>query len=114
MRSRPSSFHRVSSPSSRRTLRLGVISPILVLASSCSLVYDLSPDQCGKNDDCAHFGTGYTCDEGICVDHSPPPTGGTSGDAGTGGSGATSGDAGASKGGSSSGGKGGTSGGKGG
>src|SRR5687768_11670447 len=33
----------------------------------CSLIYDLSPDQCGTNADCDSFGEGlYLCEEGMC------------------------------------------------
>jgi hypothetical protein len=35
--------------------------------SGCSLIYDLSPDQCGTNADCASFGENYSCVEGMCV-----------------------------------------------
>ena len=47
--------------------------------SGCSLIYDLSPDQCGTNSDCDSFGSNYVCEEGMCkafekpgecVDHS--------------------------------------------
>jgi hypothetical protein len=59
---------------------LGVIPFFLLLGSSCSLVYDLDPDQCSSNTDCVRrFGQGYVCDVGICT------TG--SGDAGSGGKG---------------------------
>jgi hypothetical protein len=83
----------------QRKLGIGAF-PILALASSCSLVYDLSPDQCGKNSDCAQFGD-YRCEEGLCVPNVPASggssgtdaSGGTAGnDAGTSGtSGTTSG-----------------------
>jgi hypothetical protein len=47
----------------------------------CSLIYDLSPDQCGTNADCDSFGEDYLCEEGMCK---PDPTVGgdcrTSGD----------------------------------
>src|SRR6478752_3888017 len=46
---------------------LGTIPLFLLLASSCTALYDLSSDQCGSNDDCvARFGAGYSCDVGIC------------------------------------------------
>jgi hypothetical protein len=67
-------------------LRFSGLTPLLVLASSCSLVYDLSPDQCGKTADCEHFGANFICEEGICKDRSPA-TGGSAGDTGSGGSG---------------------------
>lgn len=86
---------------------LGLLPLLLIIGPSCSLVYDLSPDQCGSNDDCtAHFGSGYTCDSGICVCHdqsvcgSKPGTGGmntggTSAVGGSSGTAAVGGDAGA-------------------
>lgn len=94
---------RSSSPasrffSSRRSnlsgkLRLGAAAALL--GSSCSLVYDLSPDQCGNNSECARFGANFVCEEGICVDRSPSSggkggrasggDGGTGNDTGTGG-----------------------------
>jgi len=77
---------------------LGWVPLFLVFGSGCSLVYDLSPDQCGTNSDCDHFGPNLSCDSGICVCKSSACTAPTSG--GTGG-----------KGGSSSGGTGGTTGG---
>lgn len=90
---------RSSSRSSlARRLRLGGAAALL-LASSCSLVYDLSPDQCSKNTECAKFGPSYTCDEGVCVNHAPNTGGaagtggrasGGSGNRGGGGSGGTS------------------------
>jgi hypothetical protein len=47
---------------------LGSIPFILLLASSCSVIYDLSADQCTSNDDCiGRFGQGYTCDVGLCI-----------------------------------------------
>ena len=50
------------------SLAFGAISLFLLFGSSCSLVYNLSPDQCGSNDDCvARFGRGHTCDLGICI-----------------------------------------------
>jgi hypothetical protein len=67
---------------------LGLLPFFLVLGPSCSLVYDLSPDQCGTNDDCAHFGPGMVCNSGICAcgNKSLCGTGGTGGtDGGTGG-----------------------------
>jgi hypothetical protein len=92
---------------------LGLLPFTLILGSSCSLVYDLSPDQCGNNSDCQRmFGADFVCSEGICecpagttCDASGGTgggnggtggdTGGVSGTAGTGGSiGATGGDAG--------------------
>ena len=51
------------------SLAFAAISLFLLLGSSCSLVYNLSPDQCGSNADCdARFGKkGYTCDLGLCA-----------------------------------------------
>ena len=46
----------------------------------CSLIYDLSPDQCGTNADCESFGANYICEEGMCK--------GSGGSAGTSGMGA--------------------------
>jgi hypothetical protein len=91
----------------------GLLPFTLILGSSCSLVYDLSPDQCGSNTDCVRmFGQDFVCNTGICEcpagsrcdagggTGGTPPTGGTGGDtggvsgsAGTGGS-TTGGDAG--------------------
>jgi hypothetical protein len=91
----------------------GLLPFTLILGSSCSLVYDLSPDQCGSNTDCERmFGQDFVCNTGICEcpagsrcdagggTGGTPPTGGTGGDtggvsgsAGTGGS-TTGGDAG--------------------
>jgi hypothetical protein len=46
---------------------VGTIPLLLLLASSCSALYDLNADQCSSNDDCfARFGQGYTCDVGLC------------------------------------------------
>ncbi len=75
---------------------LGILPFTLIFGSSCSLVYDLSPDQCGNNSDCARFGKGFICSEGICECPEgalcdPDPTGGTGGASGTGGDGATGG-----------------------
>jgi hypothetical protein len=67
---------------------------LLLLGSSCSLVYDLSPDQCGSNADCeSHFGQGFTCDAGICIcrDASCSGTSGSGGSSANGGSGASGG-----------------------
>jgi hypothetical protein len=45
----------------------------------CSLIYDLSPDQCGTSADCeSSFGANYVCEEGMCK----PGGGGGSGAAG--------------------------------
>ncbi len=80
---------------------MGLLPFFLVLGPSCSLVYDLSPDQCGTNDDCAHFGPGMVCNTGICACGNKAlcgaggsgATGGTGGDGGTlfGGTGGTDG-----------------------
>src|SRR3954466_3971892 len=64
----------------------------LVLGSGCSLVYDLSPDQCGTNSDCDHFGPNLSCDSGVCVCKSSACTSVTSGGTGAkGGAGGTTG-----------------------
>lgn len=69
---------------------LGLLPFFLVVGPSCSLVYDLSPDQCGTNDDCAHFGEGMTCEAGICTCTNKTlcsaSTGGSAGKSGSGGS----------------------------
>ena len=84
------------------SIAFGAIS-LLLLGSSCSLVYDLNPDQCASNDDCVtRFGKGYTCDLGICAsptsasgrggtDSSGGATAGASDQAGKTGKGGTSG-----------------------
>jgi hypothetical protein len=72
----------------------GLAGSLLLLASSCSLLYDLSPDQCGTNADCAHFGAGYRCEAGICKGSGVVGTGGSGGTA-TGGRPTTSGGSGA-------------------
>jgi hypothetical protein len=46
---------------------VGLLPFFLVLGPSCSLVYDLSPDQCSTNSDCDHFGPGMVCNSGICA-----------------------------------------------
>ena len=49
------------------SLALGAFSLFLLLIPSCSLVYDLDPDQCASNGDCtALFGQGHVCELGIC------------------------------------------------
>src|SRR3954463_9801523 len=63
----------------------------LVLGSGCSLVYDLSPDQCGTNSDCDHFGPHLTCDSGVCLCKSSACSAVTGGTGGQGGSGGTTG-----------------------
>lgn len=56
----------------------------------CSLIRDLSVDQCSTNADCTRFGSNYECsDEKVCVGKEEP-NGGKSG-GGSGGNGATSG-----------------------
>ncbi len=79
---------------------------------SCSLIYDLSPDQCARTSDCDAFaaadGKTYSCQAGTCVADETGGKGGTSGTGATGGSGLTSGTGGAT------GGRGGSSGGTGG
>lgn len=68
-----------------------VLSPIPligVLLSSCSVLYDLSTDQCSTNAECVgRFGRGFVCEVGICQcdDDSCRGSGGTS----TGGKGGT-------------------------
>jgi hypothetical protein len=72
----------------------GPVPLLLLLGSSCSLVYDLSPDQCGSNADCiANFGEGFTCDAGVCTCREASCTGGSGrgGSTGGGGTGATGG-----------------------
>ncbi|HYO93724.1 MAG TPA: hypothetical protein VER33_04395, partial [Polyangiaceae bacterium] len=58
-----------------------------ILGSACSVLYDLSPDQCGSRADCASFGANYRCEAGICVSSvagrggaGPGGTGGTAGE----------------------------------
>jgi hypothetical protein len=48
----------------------------------CSLIYDLSPDQCGTNSDCSSFGSDFRCDEGMCVSNSAGGSGGSGGSSG--------------------------------
>jgi len=80
------------------SLAFGAISLFFLVGSGCSLVYNLSADQCSSNGDCvARFGQGYTCDLGICTTGntgssgkgggSNGATGGTIGDGGESGSG---------------------------
>lgn len=65
---------------------VGLLPFFLVLGPSCSLVYDLSNDQCSTNADCDHFGPGMVCNSGICACGNKSQCGsGTTG--GTGGSG---------------------------
>jgi hypothetical protein len=56
------------------------------------MVYDLSPDQCGTNADCVHFGADLICEQGICKSDPNSAKGGSSGKGGggNGGSGDTS------------------------
>jgi hypothetical protein len=62
------------------SLVLGASSLLLLLISSCSLVYDLDPDQCASNGDCvALFGQGHTCELGICTCKSASCMGGAGG-----------------------------------
>jgi hypothetical protein len=78
---------------------LGLLPLTLIFGSSCSLVYDLSPDQCGNSADCVRmFGQGFVCSEGLCecpvgasCEKGTGGTGGTAGDAASGGTGDTSG-----------------------
>jgi hypothetical protein len=74
---------------------IGFLPFALLAGTSCSLVYDLSPDQCGSNDDCAHFGPGLVCNRGICECGDPSicgtgASGGTGAKGGNGGKGGTS------------------------
>ena len=70
------------------SLAFAATSLFLLLGSSCSLVYDLNPDQCSTNADCvALFGKGNTCELGICKCQSASCMGGAS----SGGNGATGG-----------------------
>ena len=69
---------------------VGLLPFFLVLGPSCSLVYDLSPDQCSTNSDCDHFGPGMVCNSGVCACGikslcGSGVTGGTGADGGTGG-----------------------------
>lgn len=88
----------------RKTLASRAVAGLLlILGSSCSLVYDLSPDQCGSNGDCNKFGQGLECVDGVCICDSTEcqgliMTGGTSnggsgGKGGAGGAGGTAGTA---------------------
>lgn len=56
-----------------------------IFSSACSVLYDLSPDQCGSTADCASVGDRYTCEAGICK--APAGRGGAGGGAGKGGTG---------------------------
>src|SRR5262245_40262457 len=40
--------------------------------TGCSLIYDLSPDQCGSTADCDSFGANYICEAGMCKLIVPP------------------------------------------
>jgi branched-chain amino acid transport system substrate-binding protein len=82
---------------------LGTIPLLLLLASSCSVLYDLDADQCSSNDDCvARFGEGYSCDIGICKSGSSDAgAGGKGGGGKAGSSGATGADGGMDEGGTS-------------
>src|SRR6266540_3751979 len=78
---------------------LGFLPLTLIFGSSCSLVDDLSPDQCGNNTDCVRmFAQGFECSEGLCgcpegarCDKGTGGTGGAGGDVASGGTGDTSG-----------------------
>jgi branched-chain amino acid transport system substrate-binding protein len=52
----------------RRLLALGV----LLGVSSCSLLLSTSADQCAVDADCAHFGPGRSCQQGVCVNPLAP------------------------------------------
>lgn len=47
-------------------LRASHLASLLLLGSSCSVLYDLSPDQCELNSECASFGSSYVCQAGLC------------------------------------------------
>jgi hypothetical protein len=49
-------------PSKREIATLAVAGTL----SGCSMIYDLSPDQCGTTADCSSFGENYFCEEGTC------------------------------------------------
>src|SRR5688572_24502448 len=61
----------------------------LGMTSACSLVYDLSADQCELDGDCAVKGLGNKCVAGVC-DPSSSSTGGVGGGGGGGAGGCTS------------------------
>src|SRR5262245_36882191 len=65
------------------------------LLASCSMIFDLSPDQCGSTADCKSFGEGFYCEAGTCKTDAPTGgrggTSGTSGNSGTSGGGTTGG-----------------------
>ncbi|HEX2674092.1 MAG TPA: hypothetical protein VHM25_24620, partial [Polyangiaceae bacterium] len=66
------------------SLAVGAFSLFLLLIPSCSLVYDLDPDQCASNGDCvALFGQGHTCELGICTCKSASCMGGAGGKSGS-------------------------------
>jgi hypothetical protein len=92
--------------SSRSPHLVTAIAALGVSGAGCSLLYDLSGEQCATSADCAIFGSGYECNASqIC--EAPSIGGGNGGNAGDGGS---AGDGGTEQGGSSgSGGDGGTS-----
>lgn len=63
---------------------IGLLGAVLWIGAACSVLYDLSPDQCERSSECASFGSGYTCEAGICK---APPGGGSSGKGGASGAG---------------------------
>lgn len=68
---------------------LGQLLAALSCLLGCSVLYDLSPDQCASNRECAtQFGAGYVCSAGVCEAskvRTPTETTATSDDAGPGG-----------------------------
>jgi hypothetical protein len=94
-----------SGNSARRWRSVGAATVLATLGAGCSLLYDLSTDQCTESTDCARFGVGFTCSANVC--QAPPVgvagTGGDGGSAGIGGNGGseqTAGTAGMDQGGS--------------
>jgi hypothetical protein len=59
-----------------RTCRMARLTVAAVLCASllgCSILYDLSPDQCGATSECTtRFGKGFVCDDGLCKGSSQP------------------------------------------
>jgi hypothetical protein len=53
--------------------------------AGCSLLYDLSSEQCNASTDCAHFGAGYSCNAVHVCEAPPDVIGGSSGSGGDGG-----------------------------
>ncbi|MEO8182004.1 MAG: hypothetical protein ABI895_24485 [Deltaproteobacteria bacterium] len=66
---------------------MGAATVLGTLGAGCSLLYDLSTDQCAESTDCARFGAGYTCSANVCQAPTDVVGGaGTGGSAGSGGS----------------------------